>query len=94
MKDIALLSLRYLVSRPLTALLNLLLLSLGLASITFVLLVSAQLDRAFERDLAGIDAVVGASVCRSGQADRLSAHCGLHQFAQNRLQRFQAGIQN
>ncbi len=60
MKDIALLSLRYLVSRPLTALLNLLLLSLGLASITFVLLVSAQLDRAFERDLAGIDAVVGA----------------------------------
>ena len=60
MKDIALLSLRYLVSRPLTALLNLLLLSLGLASITFVLLVSAQLDQAFERDLAGIDAVVGA----------------------------------
>lgn len=60
MKELALLSLRYLWSRPLTALLNLLLLTLGLASITFVLLVSHQIDRAFERDLAGIDAVVGA----------------------------------
>lgn len=60
MKELASLSLRYLWSRPLTAALNLLLLTLGLASITFVLLVSEQLDRAFERDLAGIDAVVGA----------------------------------
>jgi len=60
MKALASLSLRYLWSRPLTAALNLLLLTLGLASITFVLLVSAQVDRAFERDLAGIDAVVGA----------------------------------
>ncbi len=60
MKELASLSLRYLLSRPLTAALNLLLLTLGLASITFVLLVSAQVDRAFERDLAGIDAVVGA----------------------------------
>ncbi|MEY4882770.1 MAG: hypothetical protein RIS34_624 [Pseudomonadota bacterium] len=51
---------RYLTSRPLAAGLNLLLLTLGLASITFVLLVSNQLDRAFERDLAGIDVVVGA----------------------------------
>jgi len=59
MKTIAL-SLRYLVSRPLAAGLNLLLLSLGLAAITFVLLTRAQIDRAFERDLAGIDAVVGA----------------------------------
>ena len=42
------------------ALLNLLLLTLGLASITFVMLVSEQVDRAFERDLAGIDLVVGA----------------------------------
>ncbi|MFO1246061.1 MAG: FtsX-like permease family protein [Ramlibacter sp.] len=50
----------YLWSRPLAAVLNLLLLSLGLASITLVLLVSAQVDRAFERDLAGIDLVVGA----------------------------------
>ncbi|MEI8168427.1 MAG: FtsX-like permease family protein [Rhodoferax sp.] len=51
---------RYLWSRPLGAALNLLLLSLGLASITFLLLVSHQLNKAFERDLAGIDVVVGA----------------------------------
>ena len=55
-----LLSWRYLWSRPLAASLNLLLLALGLASITFVLLVSQQITRAFERDLAGIDVVVGA----------------------------------
>jgi putative ABC transport system permease protein len=54
------LSWRYLWSRPLAAGLNLLLMTLGLASITFVLLASHQLDRAFERDLAGIDVVVGA----------------------------------
>jgi len=59
MKTLAL-SFRYLWSRPLAALLNLLLLTLGLASITFVLLASEQIDRAFERDLAGIDVVVGA----------------------------------
>jgi putative ABC transport system permease protein len=51
---------RYLWSRPLGAALNLLLLSLGLASITFLLLVGYQLNNAFERDLAGIDVVVGA----------------------------------
>jgi len=59
MKTVAL-SFRYLWSRPLAALLNLLLLTLGLASITFVLLTSEQIDRAFQRDLAGIDLVVGA----------------------------------
>ncbi|RYF41997.1 MAG: ABC transporter permease [Comamonadaceae bacterium] len=59
MKTIAL-SFRYLWSRPLHTVLNLLLLTLGLASITFVVLVSAQVGRAFERDLAGIDLVVGA----------------------------------
>lgn len=51
---------RYLWSRPLGAVLNVLLLSLGLASITFLLLVSHQLSKAFDRDLAGIDVVVGA----------------------------------
>jgi putative ABC transport system permease protein len=51
---------KYLWSRPLAASLNLLLLALGLASITFVWLTSEQMDRAFDRDLAGIDAVVGA----------------------------------
>ena len=59
MKTIAL-AFRYLWSRPLAAMLNLLLLTLGLASITFVVLTSAQINRAFERDLAGIDLVVGA----------------------------------
>ena len=51
---------RYLWSRPLAATLNLVLLALGLASISFVWLASTQMDRAFERDLAGIDAVIGA----------------------------------
>jgi len=51
---------RYLWSRPLGAALNLLLLSLGLGSITFLLLVAYQLNHAFDRDLAGIDVVVGA----------------------------------
>jgi putative ABC transport system permease protein len=50
----------YLWSRPLAALLNLLLLALGLGAITLVLLVSTQVDRAFDRDLQGIDLVVGA----------------------------------
>ena len=59
MKTIAF-SWRYLWSRPLAAGLNLLLLSLGLASITFLLLVSHQISNAFERDLADIDVVVGA----------------------------------
>ena len=54
------LSWRYLWSRPLATGLNLLLLTLGLAAITFLTLASQQIDRAFERDLAGIDVVVGA----------------------------------
>ncbi len=56
----AALSWRYLSARPLAAALNVLLLALALAAITVVLLVRAQVDRAFERDLAGIDVVVGA----------------------------------
>ena len=59
MKTISL-AFRYLWARPLAAALNLLLLTLGLASMTFLLLVGYQLDKAFERDLAGIDVVVGA----------------------------------
>lgn len=54
------LSWRYLWSRPLASALNLLLLALGLASMAFLLIARDQVDRAFERDLAGIDAVVGA----------------------------------
>lgn len=59
MKTVAL-AWRFLWSRPLSAGLNLLLLSLGLGSLSFVLLASHQIDQAFERDLAGIDVVVGA----------------------------------
>jgi putative ABC transport system permease protein len=51
---------RYLWARPLGAALNVLLLALGLAAITFLLLVGYQLEKAFDRDLAGIDVVVGA----------------------------------
>jgi putative ABC transport system permease protein len=51
---------RYLWARPLATVLNLLLLTLGLASITFVVLVGEQVQRSFQRDLAGIDLVVGA----------------------------------
>ena len=58
--NVARLSWRYLWSRPLAAALNLLLLTLGLAAITLVLLVGTQIDRAFERDVQGIDLVVGA----------------------------------
>lgn len=51
---------RYLWSRPLVSALNLLLLSLGLAAVSFVLLVSEQIEAGVQRDLAGIDLVVGA----------------------------------
>ncbi len=51
---------RYWWSRPLNATLNVLLLALGLGSVSFLLLVGQQLSHAFERDLAGVDAVVGA----------------------------------
>lgn len=54
------LSWRYLWSRPLATALNLLLLTLGLASMAFVLIAQDQIDHAFERDLAGVDVVVGA----------------------------------
>ena len=57
--NIVAIAFRYLWSRPLAAALNLLL-SLGLASTTFVLLTAEQMDRAFERNLADIDVVVGA----------------------------------
>jgi putative ABC transport system permease protein len=59
MKSIAL-AWRYVKARPLAAALNVLLLALGLASINFLLLVQHQVQQSFERDLQGIDAVVGA----------------------------------
>jgi putative ABC transport system permease protein len=58
--NLAALAWRYLWARPLVAALNLALLALGLGAITFVLLVSEQVERAVQRDLAGIDLVVGA----------------------------------
>ncbi len=58
--SVARLSWAFLWSRPLETLLNLLLLALGLAAVTFVLLVSEQVDEAMHRDLTGIDLVVGA----------------------------------
>ncbi|MFY7863862.1 FtsX-like permease family protein [Roseateles sp.] len=51
---------RYLWAQPLTATLNLMLLSLGIGAISFVLLVSDQIEAGVQRDLAGIDLVVGA----------------------------------
>jgi len=60
MHELIRLAWRYLWAQPLTAALNLLLLSLGLAAISFVLLVSEQIEAGVRRDLAGIDLVVGA----------------------------------
>jgi len=51
---------RYLWSRPLTASLNLLMLVLGFAAMAFVFSARDQMGRMFERDLVGIDAVIGA----------------------------------
>lgn len=51
---------RYLWARPLVACLNLALLALGVGAMGFVVLVSEQLERSVQRDLAGIDLVVGA----------------------------------
>ncbi len=51
---------RMLLARPGAALLNALLISLGVATMTVLLLVSAQMERSFEKDLAGVDVVVGA----------------------------------
>jgi putative ABC transport system permease protein len=57
---LVLLAWRYLWARPLVATLNLALLALGVAAMSFVTLVSEQIERSVQRDLAGIDLVVGA----------------------------------
>jgi putative ABC transport system permease protein len=51
---------RYLWARPLVAALNLALLALGVAAMSFVVIVSEQVERSVQRDLAGVDLVVGA----------------------------------
>jgi putative ABC transport system permease protein len=51
---------RYLWARPLVAALNLALLALGVAAMSFVVTVSEQVEHGVQRDLKGIDLVVGA----------------------------------
>ena len=53
-------SLAYLRARPLATALNLLLLALGIATITVLLLATAQLEERMGRDARGIDMVAGA----------------------------------
>jgi len=50
----------YLLSRPLMTLLTVLLVALGIATVTIVTLVSGQADQRLRRDAAGVDLVVGA----------------------------------
>ncbi len=54
------LSLAYLRARPLATALNLLLLALGIATITLLLLASGQLQERMGRDARGVDLVAGA----------------------------------
>ena len=58
--NIATLSWRYAWSKPLSAALNVLLLALGLGALAFILLAEQRVTQALERDVAGIDVVVGA----------------------------------
>jgi len=58
--NLARLAWRYLWSRPLVAALNLLMLALGFGAMVLITLVADQLEQQAQRDLAGIDLVVGA----------------------------------
>jgi len=58
--NLATLSLAYLRARPLSTVLNVALLALGVATITVLLLATDQLERRMYRDAEGIDLVVGA----------------------------------
>ena len=58
--NLATVSLSYLRARGLSTALNVLLLALGIATITLLLLVTAQLEERMQRDARGIDLVVGA----------------------------------
>jgi len=58
--NIATISLAYLKARSLNTALNVLLLALGVATITFLLLATHQLEDRMQRDARGIDLVVGA----------------------------------
>ena len=54
------LALAYLADRPLTSALNVLLLAISVAMLVLLLQFSSQAEERFERDIAGIDLVVGA----------------------------------
>ena len=58
--NLASVSLSYLRARRLNTTLNVLLLALGVATITLLLLVTSQLEERMQRDARGIDLVVGA----------------------------------
>jgi len=58
--NVAGISFAYLRARPLATALNLLLLALGIATITLLLLATAQLEERMGRDARGIDLVAGA----------------------------------
>lgn len=58
--NLATISLAYLRARMLNTALNVLLLALGIATITLLLLVTDQLEERMQRDARGIDLVVGA----------------------------------
>jgi putative ABC transport system permease protein len=58
--NIAIVSLAYLKARSLSTALNILLLALGVATITLLLLATHQLEERMQRDARGIDLVVGA----------------------------------
>jgi putative ABC transport system permease protein len=58
--NLAAISFAYLRARPLATALNLLLLALGIATITLLLLATAQLEERMSRDARGIDLVAGA----------------------------------
>ena len=58
--NLATISFSYLRARPLSTLLNIVLLALGIATITVLLLVTRQLEERMMRDAQGIDLVIGA----------------------------------
>ena len=58
--NLATLALAYARRRPLATFLNVLLLAVGVATITLVILVSDELEQRMQREAAGIDLVVGA----------------------------------
>lgn len=58
--NLASLALAYARRRPLATFLNVLLLAVGVATITLVILVSSELEGRMQREAAGIDLVVGA----------------------------------